>query len=241
MSAEAFFDAARAYKRELTGEGLTQEEVDALNAVIGKWRRKLPPNPTALADAQAFFKTVREKFGGLDQEQVDGFNMLLQAMGAASWPIAWTAYGLATAWHETNHSMQPVEEAYYLAGKIKDLDAWRAKNLTRYYPWHGRGYVQLTWERNYKNADKELGLGGALIADRALAMRPDIAAKIMVRGMENGWFSGKRLSDYLPANGPADFDAYRRARPIINAMDKAVLIAGHAEAFEAALTAGGWA
>lgn len=235
MSADAFFDAARTLKRELTGEGLTQAEVDALNAIIGSWRRKLPPNPTALSDAQAFFKVVRAKFGALDQEQVEGFNSLLQAMGAASWPIAWTAYGLATAWHETARTMQPVEEAFW-----KD-DAWRARNLTRYYPWHGRGYVQLTWERNYKNADKELGLDGALVADRSLALRPDIAAKIMVRGMEEGWFTAKKTSDYLPANGPAAFDAYRQARPIINAMDKAVEIARHAENFESALVAGGWA
>lgn len=241
MTADAFFDAARGLKRDLTGAGLTQEEVDALNAIIATWKRKTPPNPTALKDAQAFFKVVREKFGGLDQEQVDGFNVLLQAMGAASWPVAWVAYGLATAWHETNRSMQPVEEAYYLAGKVKDLDAWRRDHLIRYYPWHGRGYVQLTWERNYRNADKECGLNGALIEDRSLAMRPDIAAKIMVRGMEHGWFSGKKLADYLPGYGPASIEAYTRARPIINAMDKALEIATRAEWFEAALIAGGWA
>lgn len=41
MSAEAFFDAARAYKRERTGNpsiGLTQAEVDALNAVVSQWQ-----------------------------------------------------------------------------------------------------------------------------------------------------------------------------------------------------------
>ena len=40
MTAAAFFDAARALKRELTGEptvGLTQAEVDELNAVVTKW------------------------------------------------------------------------------------------------------------------------------------------------------------------------------------------------------------
>lgn len=38
MTAAAFFDAARAHKRELTGEPLSQEDVDALNAVIGRWK-----------------------------------------------------------------------------------------------------------------------------------------------------------------------------------------------------------
>lgn len=37
MTVAALFDAARTLKRELTGKGLTQEEVDAFNAVIGRW------------------------------------------------------------------------------------------------------------------------------------------------------------------------------------------------------------
>lgn len=47
MSAAAFFDAARALKREMTGgpDGLTQEEVDALNAIIGAWEPKPEPAP----------------------------------------------------------------------------------------------------------------------------------------------------------------------------------------------------
>lgn len=39
MSAEAFFDAARAWKRELVGQPLTQEDVDLLNAAtVGRWK-----------------------------------------------------------------------------------------------------------------------------------------------------------------------------------------------------------
>jgi hypothetical protein len=49
VSAEAFFDAARALKREQTGEagvGLTQVEVDAFNAIIGTWK----PKPADIPD-----------------------------------------------------------------------------------------------------------------------------------------------------------------------------------------------
>ena len=45
-AAKAFFDAARAYKRELTGDpnaGLEQIEVDALNLVVETWEK--PPEP----------------------------------------------------------------------------------------------------------------------------------------------------------------------------------------------------
>jgi hypothetical protein len=235
MSAAAFFDAARALKRELTGEsaGLSQEEVDALNAVILKWGEDASRNPTALSDAGKFYQSVHASFGALDQPQVDGFNTLLQAFGVARWPLSWAAYGLATAWHETNKTLQPVREAYWLS------EEWRKANL-RYYPHYGRGYVQLTWPKNYARADEELDLGGKLVADPDLALKPDVAAKVAVRGMEGGWFTGKSLRDYLPLSGRAGFDAYTQARRIINALDKAAEIAKVAQQFEAALIAGDW-
>jgi hypothetical protein len=48
MSAEtldAFFAAARALKRERIGEGLTQGEVDTLNAIIHTWKPPAPELP----------------------------------------------------------------------------------------------------------------------------------------------------------------------------------------------------
>lgn len=266
MSTAAFFDSARALKREQTGyasTGLTQEDVDGLNAIIEGWKppetapsapgrgsaafqasdRQSAPdtlsgpengvNPTALSDAGKFFQSVHASFGILTQDQVDGFNVLLQAIAVSAWPLAFAAYGLGTAWHETNAKMQPVREAYWLS------EDWRKGNL-RYYPWYGRGFCQLTWQRNYQHADDELDLGGKLIADADLALQPDIAAKIMVLGMGRGWFSGKKLSDYLPASGRASEQQFTAARPIINAMDKATLIAGHAINFQTALGDGGW-
>jgi predicted chitinase len=95
---------------------------------------------------------------------------------------------------------------------------------------YGRGYVQLTWDENYEKADKELRLNGALIADYDKAMEPSIAAAIMVRGMQEGWFTGKKLSNYLPGD-------YINARRVINGVDKSAMIAGYARAFEKALTA----
>lgn len=238
MSLALFFDSARTLKRELTGSNgaLTQEEVDGLNAVIGAWRQAEAINSTGLADAGAFFNAVRSAFGSLEQSQVDGFQRLLGAMGAAAWPIAWAAYGLATPWWETNHRMQPVEEGYYLGSKAAAFQ----KKL-HYYPWFGRGDVQLTWERNYRRADEECELGGALIADPTLALRPDISARIMVKGMEGGWFSGKSLADYLPKAGKADIHQFTNARRIINGQDKAVEIAEVALKFQDAMSAGGWA
>ena len=122
-----------------------------------------------------------------------------------------TAYILATAKWETNHTMKPVEETYWLS------DAWRKKNL-RYYPWHGRGYVQLTWERNYKKATIETGAD--LIAHPEAAMEPKVAAKILVKGSMQGWFTGKKLTDYI--NGVVNFQGARR---VINGTGRAGEIA----------------
>lgn len=236
MSAAAFFDAARAYKRELTGNpaiGLSQADVDALNAVVRWWERDAVKT-RVLATPAAFFAALKASFGSLSQDQVDGFNRLLAAMGAAGWPVPFTAYGLVTSWHETANNLKPVEEAYW-----KD-EAWRKANL-RYYPWHGRGDVQLTWEQNYRRADDELDLGGRLVANPSLALDPEISAKVLVRGMEQGWFTGKKLADYLPTGGLANAAQFAEARRIINGTDRAQQIAAQAMKMQAALVAGGWA
>lgn len=53
------------------------------------------------------------------------------------------AYVLATTQWETAQTFEPVREAFW---KSKE---WRKENF-RYYPYHGRGYVQLTWKSNYQ-------------------------------------------------------------------------------------------
>jgi hypothetical protein len=134
------------------------------------------------------------------------------------------AYILATARWETNHTVKPVEEAYWLS------DAWRAKNL-RYYPWHGRGYVQLTWERNYLFAGKKLDRD--LTTDPDAVMNPQVAAEILVVGSLEGWFTKHKLTDHVNATKKD----YTNARRVINGTDKAASIASLAEKYEAALTA----
>ena len=138
------------------------------------------------------------------------------------------AYVLATAFWETAHTMKPVKEAFYLEGRISNLDTWRKKNL-RYYPWYGRGYVQLTWERNYRKAGGILGAD--LTTDPDVVMQPSIAAEILVRGSMGGWFTGKGLEHYITLK-KSDFVGARR---IINGTDKAQEIAQIARDYDYAL------
>lgn len=134
------------------------------------------------------------------------------------------AYLLATARWETNHTIEPVKEAYWLS------EQWREDNL-RYYPWYGRGFVQLTWDYNYKKADDKLSLGGSLIANPDRAMEPGIAADILVLGCMEGWFTGKKIPDYIDLQH-SDFV---NARRVVNGTDKASEIAEIAKDYDAAL------
>lgn len=148
--------------------------------------------------------------------------LILTTARAAGLTDAQIAYVLATAYWETARTMQPVEEAYWLS------DAWRQKNL-RYYPWHGRGFVQLTWQANYEKAGKALGID--LTTDPSKAMEPQISARILVEGMKGGWFTGKKLADYINAER-TDFVGARR---IVNGTDKAAEIAAIAKIYLEAL------
>jgi len=115
---------------------------------------------------------------------------------------------------------------------VRRSEAWRKKNL-RYWPWYGRGYPQTTWEVNYQRADDALGLGGALMKNPDLMLTPQVAAPTMVRGMQEGWFTGKALSHFAARD-------YVGMSKIINGTDDDDLIAGYAVKFEAGLLAGVW-
>lgn len=129
------------------------------------------------------------------------------------------AYVLATAYHETAHTMKPVREyggEAYLKSK-------------KYYPYVGMGYVQLTWDYNYKKAGQFLGVD--FISNPKLLLEPKYAVPILIQGMQEGWFTGKKLSDYITLQ-KSDLVGARR---IINGMDKAEQIAKYAREYDADL------
>lgn len=135
------------------------------------------------------------------------------------------AYVLATVEHETNRSFQPVQEAYYL-GRSRAEAYCRSR---RYYPYHGRGYVQLTWKANYQAYGALLQRD--LLGRPDLAMEPEVALFVLVHGFKTGAFTGRRITDFIHATG-CDYVA---ARGCINGRDRADDIAALAEAYEAAL------
>ena len=132
------------------------------------------------------------------------------------------AYILATVKHETNDSFQPVREAYYLG----EPDAENHRQALRYYPFYGRGYVQLTWDYNYRQYSDLTGLD--LVNQPNLVMRSDLSLFILIDGMKRGVFTGVSLNDYI-AGSNVDF---YNARRIINGTDAADLIESYATAWQ---------
>lgn len=210
-----------------------------------------------LANA-AFFNIVRPKlfFGSLNDGQVQGINALVLACVQNGLSVEKIAYVLATAYHETARTMQPVRE--YGRGAGRKYGTWEMNSIgVKYCPKHGgttatvytqgecphlfygRGHVQLTWYANYERATHEINKTLPenehidLIANPDLALDLAISCKVIVLGMAQGWFTGKKLGDYFNSQ-QCDWVG---ARKIVNGTDKDDLIASHAKVFFSALNA----
>lgn len=174
---------------------------------------------------------LRANFGSFTQSQVDGFNAIISATNAygkgAINPL-YTAYMLATAWHETARTMQPIRE--YGRGRGRkygrkiDITGKIYKFLNHIY--YGRGYVQLTWLTNYVKMRNYLDVD--FVNNPDLALVPKNAADIMITGMLKGMFTGLSLSKCIRYGSYAEFVYARR---IINGRDKDRLIASYAVQF----------
>ncbi len=131
------------------------------------------------------------------------------------------AYVLATVDHETNHTFKPVTEAYWLP----DPDTYLREHHPAYYPFYGRGYVQLTWENNYATYGRLLGKD--LVNHPELALEPEIALFVLVHGFKTGSFTGRKISDFINT----DKTDFIKARYCINGNDRADLIARLAKSY----------
>jgi predicted chitinase len=205
-----------------------QEELTAI------WR-----TPLVKVNRAGFFREVRDTFGALSQAQVDGFNGILNYWDNSNYDDPrWLAYILATVWHETGGLMQPIREGFaqtnqgaiaavtdiYNRGIISTNYALPYPNGNSYY---GRGLVQITWPDNYLQLGRAIGIGNELYNNPDLALKEDIALKILFIGMVDGLFTGQKLADYFNDA----FTDWTGAREIINGTDKAKIIGGYAQDF----------
>ena len=190
----------------------------------------------------SFFNGYRSIYGKLSQTQVSGLDNLLGYIELDNDvnDLRWAAYMLATVKHECADTFQPITEKGPKSYFDKyDMGTKLGKQLGNTvkgdgYTYRGRGYVQITGRANYQGMSKNLGITGDddLVLRPDNALHPDVAYRIMSYGMRMGSFTGKKLADYIKADGVD----YRNARKIINGLDKADLIKGYAVSFETLLT-----
>jgi len=166
-------------------------------------------------DRDRFFPSARIKvFGGsMSQGQVDGINNILNTWEAISTSndVRWLANTLGQCMWESARTFQPVREAFYLG----EPAAEEYRKRLRYYPYYGRGLIQITWEENYKKFSSIVGVD--LVQNPDAALEPHTSAKIAVIGMEYGSFTGQGLANFFSA----DKDDPLHARTIVNGMDHA--------------------
>lgn len=153
------------------------------------------------------------------------------------------AYMLATAKHETAHTFNPIKEyggkSYFegmydpVLGKNEKRRNMALQNENTQQgdgvKYCGRGFVQVTWKRNYRKMGEKFGVDLVNFPDKAL--EHDLAIKIMIHGSEEGIFTGKSLGDYINSKQTD----YYNARRVINGTDKATTIQGYAEKIEKCL------
>src|SRR5688572_5481089 len=213
-------------------------------------------------DRAAFYENIKRHshFGanamgparrGLPPRQ-QGFDAILDVWESeyADRDPAWLAYILATAWHETGAWMVPVREGF---ARTDDEAFNRVKRhieregLNDYvsrkengHSYYGRGFVQLTWDTNYKRMGERCGVGDQFYDNPEMVMEAQHGAKIICRGMVEGLFrNGNTLPRYF---GDGHYD-WHNARLIVNgrrrdgSIDKAAEIAAHGRAFYEALLA----
>jgi len=159
--------------------------------------------------------------GKLNTDQINGISTIIDRWSnLGDGDNRKLAYILATVFHETGHRMQPVKEfggEVYLKSK-------------KYYPYYGRDLAQTTWKANYEKVKNFSGID--VVNHPDLIGQMPLSADVAIIFVLKGWYTGKKLKDYIN-NTTTD---YINARRIINSKDKAEIIAKYAEIFYKALS-----
>lgn len=174
-----------------------------------------------------FFTAVRTTLfaGKLNQQQVNGMTVILDEWEKrALVDLRKLGALLGNTKRETDSTMWPIEEYGHGAGQPYGEPGSNGKVF------FGRGFVQLTWERNYKLMTHLLNVDIWNDPDKALV--PEIAVQILFEGCLNatsgvGDFTGKSFDDYFTGT----LTDFVNARRVINGTDHAAEIAVLSEQF----------
>jgi len=192
-------------------------------------------------DESKFFAAYRAAFGPIPADKPYIISGLKRHLWGFETYYGWwddldqIANALAQVRRETAYSYTPVAEAYYLGDATKPnfysgntAHVRRIQENFRYYPFFGRGDIQLTWEENYRKmntylrkyfpeivAEVEVQFGKPfdLVKYPQLALHGKVSFATYTVGMHLGVFRpGKTLDRYIT---PTKVDHYM-AREVVN-------------------------
>lgn len=218
MNRATFFSAVR--KKPFNGI-LSHSQVTGLDAILDAAEKLNVTDLRMIAYAMA---TPMIETGGTYQPISENLNYSAEAL-RSKFPNRISAseaqkYG-RTAQHKADQEM--IANIIYGGewgkanlGNTQIGDGWK---------YRGAGLTQITGRRNFTKFGFENNPEDAL--------QINTAAEIMVKGMRDGLFTGRKFSDYF---GPSS-EQWVKARAMINGSDRANEIAEHAKTFYAALKA----
>lgn len=110
------------------------------------------------------------------------------------------AYALATVEHETDETFAPIEE-------IQGRENARRLGYEGGENYFGRGFIQITHLRNYRQIGERIGLGDKLARNPDLASDPEIAAEILAAFFKDNNVANLASSgDFIDARTPINPD-----------------------------------
>ena len=197
-------------------------------------------------DKKKFLVAYKKIWPFKNQAAENGLNDLLLLLTGdyRVMDLRWMAYILATVKHEVGDSWQPTDEEPSLwhqhskdfgcknncyASLTTVKDPTTGKSYTNRY--YGRGFVQLTWNYNYKFVADKLGKRMIYYTPELVKNDKSIAYEALVLGIINAWYSGTKpphgLGYYIKPNDLTMTDYYN-ARRTVNGVDVASLIRDYA-------------
>lgn len=217
MNRETFFTWVR---KNIFNGRLTQSQVDGMNAILDAAEELGVTDIRMIAYALA---TPVIETGGTYEPLSENLNYSVASL-TSKFP---NRISVADAQKYGRSAMQPANQEA-IANTIYGGN-WGKENLGNTqtgdgWKYRGRGLTQITGRRNYAKFGYENNPEGVSVLKDA--------AIIMVKGMRDGSFTGKKFFDYFGSTAQ-----WVQARRMINSLDRAEEIAGFAQKFHSALKA----
>ena len=174
---------------------------------------------------ESFYQKIKPLFPVLSAKQKQGLESILtEWRNQVLTDKRWLAYILATVYHETGRTMQPIEENGKGAGEPYGKKFKYGNGPGKRVPYeapdklyYGRGLTQNTWWEIYYKltlAAHKAGYKWNFLEQPETLLQMDPSIWATFYAMQTGLYTGKKLSDYFDH----DTDDSRHARRIINDM-----------------------